>query len=510
MGIPCQLSISVPASPATGDPIRIDEVRRPWIQLAGSWTGDVRLEVSLDGTNYVEFSKAVAPGVFELPSIAKYLRCRTVAMTGTPTGDVAGWHVRDGLPFRSSRARSGQRLLDFSGLTMNRTTKEAVQDPRQNWNFVDLVTPYVNSNVPVLFADGSTLSMLNATNFVQWSEDLSHWTATSSPTLTGGNAAPDGQSDAYQVADTSAVATASIKLTSSSSFSGLIANFTAWVKKDSVTSRFPEFTIARTAGSHSAAVQLNTATGAAVVRSLTGFSSICNVTVLDGGAFWLLCVELGASASGTVDFTVAPAAALTLGGTPDVTAQGSIVVWGLMHAGKAGVMGPSATARLPHRGYIETPAGAAVARNADKNSIAAGSIPASLLSGPVVWKIWPIYNSDEPLSAPARNWFGFPTAGLQFVVNGSNQAVLRLADSAGASLVDVNVTFSAFQALKVLLYPAAGYMRVSGFTTGNGFAYFTPFAFPSATAIQIGNGGASLAQVIDGVVAPPRLYVPPR
>lgn len=96
------------------------------------------------------------------------------------------------------------------------------------------------------------------------------------------------------------------------------------VKKDSDTSRFPEFVLDLLGAGQKIGVQLNTSTGATTVRYSTG---VVSVNVTDVGDDWRL--ELGVKNDGGAwaTFVIRPAMTTTWGDI-EVTATGSIVVWG--------------------------------------------------------------------------------------------------------------------------------------------------------------------------------------
>lgn len=67
------------------------------VQVAGTFTGDLRLEVSNDGASWVELDAFTAPGIGYYGGISfRMLRVRTEAITlpASPTVRYAGMNVR--------------------------------------------------------------------------------------------------------------------------------------------------------------------------------------------------------------------------------------------------------------------------------------------------------------------------------------------------------------------------------------------------------------------------------
>lgn len=86
--------LDVRASNATGNPARVSDLTSLTVQVFGTFTATVELEVSLDGTNFVAPTSMsfTAAGVKSLGGIvASHVRVKTSGYSaGTPDACVAG------------------------------------------------------------------------------------------------------------------------------------------------------------------------------------------------------------------------------------------------------------------------------------------------------------------------------------------------------------------------------------------------------------------------------------
>ncbi len=139
--------------------------------------------------------------------------------------------------------------------------------------------------------------------------------------------APDGNTTADTLTDDSALNWEALKQTFTVANDSTAWTATAYIKKDSDETRFPELQIKITGGTlQRVNVSLNTKTGAILERSSTGTTV---VSVQDAGDYWRLRVTVYNNTTGnvTLEVEIFPAAGVTLG-TITATATGSIIVWG--------------------------------------------------------------------------------------------------------------------------------------------------------------------------------------
>ncbi len=169
------------------------------------------------------------------------------------------------------------------------------------------------------------------TNLCLQSEDFSTtWVdaaATSAGISTNTTVAPDGNTTADTLTDDSAVNFEGLKQTFTVANDSTSWTVTAYIKKDSDETRFPELQIRLLDGTdQKVIVSLNTSTGAILERSSIGTTVI---SVQDAGDYWRLRATVDNNTSGNVTLEVLlfPAVGITLG-TNAVTATGSIIVWG--------------------------------------------------------------------------------------------------------------------------------------------------------------------------------------
>lgn len=371
-----------------------------------------------------------------------------------------GAGIRRGI--RSSAAAPAAPLLNYTGATFTRSGEAALVDPRGAWAFYDLTAPWKATNVPRILGDGSVLLEGSRTNLVPESENLSTWALLNTPVVTGGNAAPDGASDAYTIEDNSATLQEGIVRNE------IVAGATAYtahvrIKKDAITSRFPEVQITEvTGGVGTVCVQLNTSTGASAIRTQSGLTSV-TVGVLDAGDWWILWIKFTTTGATTaVSFTIYPAFGLTLGAS-DVSAQGTITAWGAQL--EAGTFQTS----------IVRTAGASATRGGELLSFA--TIPAAIQSGR--WKIAvsPVHGQGAAAfvvaaqGATANEEIGWDNIAGRFVVR-----------DGGVLVVSSNViTWNPNTRILLTFDAGAGSINVSGALTGDGTVVGSSWSWPNTT-----------------------------
>ena len=170
------------------------------------------------------------------------------------------------------------------------------------------------------------------TNLCLQSEDLSTTWVDAAATSVGisinTTVAPDGNTTADTLTDNSAVNFEGLKQTFTVANNSTSWTATAYIKKDSDETRFPELQIQITGGTlQRVNVSLNTKTGAILERASTGTTV---VSVQDVGNYWRLRATVNNNTTGNVTLEVFlfPAVGTTLGGLLAST-TGSIIVWGL-------------------------------------------------------------------------------------------------------------------------------------------------------------------------------------
>lgn len=214
--------------------------------------------------------------------------------------------------------------------------------------------PYFNGS-PTATMRVRLTSETTATNLLQYSEqfDNAAWVKTGAVAITADNGtAPDilsgadtaaktGTSDAYLSQQQNIIASAT-------------HTFSVFVAKDSTTSRFPEIFLRMGVGVSERYVNLNTATGATAVRASTGVASH---SVVNFGTYWRVTITCeGSGATTTAICGIRPAVATTIG-ILDLTATGSIVIWGAqLEAGTVATSYYKTTSAAATRplGYIDT------------------------------------------------------------------------------------------------------------------------------------------------------------
>lgn len=185
-------------------------------------------------------------------------------------------------------------------------------------------------NVPRLdYTNGSCPSILvepQRTNLLTYSEDFTNaaWNKNNVTITANSTASPDGNLTADTLTKSSTGVDGSVVRTVSATATGYVGSI--FVKKDTNTSRFPEFFLRSSdaAGENEIYVQLNTSTGATSIRLQFGTVSVSAPVLING--YWRLSFYALAN-SNTCRFGIRPAAGTTLG-VYNANATGSIIAWG--------------------------------------------------------------------------------------------------------------------------------------------------------------------------------------
>lgn len=84
--------VAVPASVTAGAMCDVSDLERKCVYLTGTFVATVQIEISSDGTNWVNEGAALTTaGTLEITKPARYLRANTTAFTsGTPAAQVVG------------------------------------------------------------------------------------------------------------------------------------------------------------------------------------------------------------------------------------------------------------------------------------------------------------------------------------------------------------------------------------------------------------------------------------
>jgi hypothetical protein len=250
-----------------------------------------------------------------------------------------------------------------------------IQNAQSN---LGLIKPYQRTetrlNIPRLdYSNGSCPSLLvepQRTNIVTYSEDFSDssWTKTNCTITANSTISPSGIQNADTISSNSASdarVVKSISISPSTTYS-----FSIYVKKDNNENRFPEFVIRTEFTSYiEQYVQLNTKTGATVIRYATSGTSH---KVESFGDYWRLILTITGISDSFCKLQIVPAATDVIGTfNPQI---GSIVAWGFQ-----GEQGSYPTS------YIPTTS-AAVTRNADAISKTGISSLIGQTEGTIFWE----------------------------------------------------------------------------------------------------------------------------
>jgi hypothetical protein len=193
----------------------------------------------------------------------------------------------------------------------------------------------VSSNVPRLdypLIDGvvqgcpSLLVEPQRTNLLTYSEQFDNiaWTTTNVTVTSNSTISPDGNTTADTLSKSTAGVDGTVVRVVSATASGYVGSI--FVKKDTNTSRFPEFFLRSSdlLGDNEIYVQLNTSTGATAIRLQTGTASVSTPVLING--YWRISLYTLASLN-TCRFGIRPAAGTTLG-VFNENATGSIICYG--------------------------------------------------------------------------------------------------------------------------------------------------------------------------------------
>lgn len=84
--LPYTVALDAKNSVAAGTAQRVDEHIDKWIQMTGTYTASIDLEVTLDGSTWTKIATALATGsITEIPQNCRAIRLNTTAFTsGTP------------------------------------------------------------------------------------------------------------------------------------------------------------------------------------------------------------------------------------------------------------------------------------------------------------------------------------------------------------------------------------------------------------------------------------------
>lgn len=155
--------------------------------------------------------------------------------------------------------------------------------------------------------------------------NLANWTANNTPTSVSGVSDPFGGTDAVTTGDDDGSLFESHQFQTATSLTiGEQYRFIHWIKKDADTTRFPE--IQHIAGTGFAHVQLNTQTGATVIRASANWTSlsVSAVTATEDAGWWKMTLRFTPAATNAPRVVYLPAAASTLGGSTVASETGTL------------------------------------------------------------------------------------------------------------------------------------------------------------------------------------------
>ena len=187
--------------------------------------------------------------------------------------------------------------------------------PRLNYPLIDGVV----SGCPSLLLEPAR------TNLLTYSEDFSDasWGKSNVSVTANSEISPSGDLTADTLTKSSTGVDGTVTKVVSSTSTGYVGSI--FIKKDTNTSRFPEFFLRSSvaSGENEIYVQLNTSTGETAIRLQFGTASASTPVLING--YWR--ISLYTLANTDIRFGIRPSASNTLG-TFDANATGSIVVWG--------------------------------------------------------------------------------------------------------------------------------------------------------------------------------------
>jgi hypothetical protein len=219
--------------------------------------------------------------------------------------------------------------VDFDARTFTPGVTTATASTGEVWTANGNVS--IEQNIPAPWDASGPLGYLSeqaGTNLITHSLDYSNaaWTNTGPVTITANaDQAPDGSTTAVTLEDNGGATVEFLADTVSVANDSATYTFSVPIKKDSVTSRFPEISANLTGGTAAnSSVQLNTKTGE--VASRTGTAS-SNYGVINEAGYWRLWVKVANNSSGntTLQLNLIPARADALGGS--TSTNGTITVW---------------------------------------------------------------------------------------------------------------------------------------------------------------------------------------
>ncbi len=156
--------------------------------------------------------------------------------------------------------------------------------------------------------------------------EVSPWAVNGTPVITTNSTiAPDGTMTADTIEDDSGVSHEDVRQTITILDDSASWTFSVYIRKDSDTSRFPEIQLDFTGGTPiQFAVQINTSTGATIVRTGPG-----SVSSQDAGDYWRFIFTQANNSTGNtaVQMRVLPARTTVFGGV-EPAATGSAIFWG--------------------------------------------------------------------------------------------------------------------------------------------------------------------------------------
>jgi hypothetical protein len=289
----------------------------------------------------------------------------------------------------------------------------------------------------------------SSVNLTLQSENFSAtWGVFGTPVLTGGQLAPDGASDAYQIQDDNAGNTEGV--TQNITVAGSTAYaLSLWIKKDANTARFAEVHFDEvTGGSGHVNVQVNTSTGATLTRSTVGLTNVSHgtISVGDWWVFWIRFTTTGATTNG--NYVIFPAIATTWGAVENA-AQGSIIAWGAqLETGR----NPTSTIRTST---------VAVMRGADTKLIAA--MPSWFFRRGRFKKYSPTFASADLLSGDVRWLFtiGDANNGVRLRHDGAN-VLIEAVQGGAVRAASQAQSFARHAALGEVRWDRAGRVYVGG------------------------------------------------
>ena len=286
--------------------------------------------------------------------------------------------------------------------------------PRLNYPMIDGVV----SGCPSLLLEPAR------TNLVQYSEDFNDasWGKSNVSVNANSEISPSGDLTADTLTKSSTGVDGTVTKVVSSTSTGYVGSI--FIKKDTNTSRFPEFFLRSSVNvvENEIYFQLNTSTGETAIRFQFGTASASTPVLING--YWR--ISLYTLANTDIRFGIRPSASNTLG-TFDANATGSTVVWGAQLE-----QGSYATSYIPTQGSAVTRV-ADVCKGAGNEQVINSTegvlyVETSALSNDLSERRFGL--SDGTSSNVVR--VGYTSVSnriIAVVYNGSNQAVMTYTSS---------------------------------------------------------------------------------